>query len=72
MATTKKGGTKGAAKKAATSISGGTLTLRSSPKAKFLNIAFDLEKEFARGGCPGCRSGISRIVFQDPVAKNVK
>jgi hypothetical protein len=72
MATAKKGGTKGAAKSAAAPGSGGTLTLRVSPKAKFLQIVFDLEKEFAHGGCPGCRSGISRIVFQDPVAKTVK
>jgi hypothetical protein len=71
MATTKKAGTKASGKKAAATL-GRTLTVTAGPKAKFLTIAVQLEKAFKQGGCPGCRSGVDRIVFQDRVLPNVR
>ncbi|HEY6188622.1 MAG TPA: hypothetical protein VIW80_13275 [Pyrinomonadaceae bacterium] len=75
MATTKKTGAKGAAKasgKSAAATTGRTLTVTAGAKARLGTIAAQLEKEFKRAGCPACRSGIDRIVFQDKVLTNVK
>jgi hypothetical protein len=75
MATTKKASAKGSAKasgKRAAATTGRALTIKTSPQAKFPKIVLELELAFARGGCPGCRSGIDRIVFQDRVLPNVK
>ena len=75
MATTKKARAKGATKASSQKVAATTsktLTVAAGPKARFLSITVQLEKAFKRAGCPGCRSGIDRIVFQDPVLGNVK
>jgi len=75
MATAKKASTKKAAKgssKSTTVTGGSTLTLKAGRQARFPKIVIELEKAFKRGGCPGCRSGIDRIVFQDQVLTGVK
>ncbi len=42
-----------------------TLHVKTSPRAKFPTIVLELGKAFKHAGCPGCRSGFDRIVFQD-------
>lgn len=70
MATAKK--SKASVKAAAATTGGKTLSVKASPKAKFLRIVVELERAFKQAGCPTCRSGKERIVFQDVVAGNVK
>jgi hypothetical protein len=72
MVTTKKAGSKKATSSSGQVTTGKTLTLTAGRNAKFLTIAVQLEKAFKRGGCPGCRSGVDRIVFQDQVLTNVR
>jgi hypothetical protein len=75
MVTTKKANAKGTAKasgKKAAATTGRSLTVTAGPNARFVTIAVQLEKAFKRAGCPGCRSGIDRIVFQDQVLTNVR
>lgn len=75
MVTTKKASAKGSAKasvKSAAATSSKTLTVSAGPKARFASVALQLEKAFKRGGCPGCRSGIDRIVFEDPALPSIK
>ena len=80
MATAKKASAKGSAKgsakasgkKAGTVTGGRTLTVKVAPGAKILKVGIGIEKAFKQAGCPGCRSGIDRIVFQDPVLRNVE
>jgi hypothetical protein len=75
MPTTKKAGTKKAAKASgpqAATTGGKTLTVAASRQARFPKIVLELERAFKRGGCPGCRSGIDRIVFQDQVLPEVR
>ena len=73
MATAKKASAKGDAKKSpAATIATSTLTVKASPKSRFVTIAVELERAFKRAGCPGCRSGIDKIVFQDQVINKVK
>lgn len=75
MATAKKASTKKAAKgssKVTTVTGGSTLTVRTSRQARLPKIAIELGKAFKRAGCPACRSGIDRIVFQDQVLGSVK
>lgn len=67
MPTTKKAGVK----KAATT-GGATLTVTAPPNARFLRVVKELERAFHQAGCPGCRSGKDRILFQDKVASKVK
>ena len=70
MATAKKA--KASARGPATTTGGKTLTVRSSPRAKFLSIVVQLERAFKQAGCPACRSGKERIVFEDVVAGNIR
>lgn len=49
-----------------------TLTVTAGPRARTASVFAAIEKEYIRGGCPGCRSGKDRIVFKDPVIRNVK
>ena len=71
MATAKKAGTKKAAK--GTTLTGGsTLTVKTTRQARLPKIAAELERAFKQAGCPACRSGIDRIVFQDQILTKVK
>ena len=70
MATAKKA--KASGKAAATTTGGSTLTVRASRNAKIVKIVLELERAFKQAGCPTCRSGKERIVFEDVVVKNIK
>jgi hypothetical protein len=68
MVTTKKAGAKRTAKasgKREAATTGRTLKVTTSPRVKFLILTVHLQKAFKQAGCPGCRSGIDRIVFTD-------
>lgn len=68
MPTTKKAGPK----KAAATTGGTTLTVTAPRNANFLRVVKELERAFHKTGCPGCRSGKDRILFQDKVVATVK
>ena len=70
MATAKKA--KASPKAAATTTGGKSLTVRTTPNAKIGKIVVELERAFKLSGCPTCRSGKERIVFEDVVAGKIK
>lgn len=70
MATAKKA--KASARAAAPTSGGRNLTLRTSPDAKLAKIVVELGRAFKQAGCPGCRSGKERIVFEDLVTGKIK
>lgn len=70
MATAKKA--TASAKAAATTTGGKNLTLRTSRNAKLGKIVVELGRAFKQAGCPACRSGKERILFEDVVAGNIK
>lgn len=70
MATAKKA--KASAKAAATTTGGKTLTVKASRNAKIVKIVVELERAFKQAGCPTCRSGKERIVFEDLVTGQIK
>ena len=67
MATSKKGG----AKSAAAGI-GKVLKVAAPPNAKLPSLARAVERAFGKTACRGCRSGIDRIVFEDPAMQKIK
>jgi hypothetical protein len=75
MPTTKKGGAKGTAKASGQSqaVTGGSvLTVKASSRASIIDLAFKLQQAYKQRGCPGCRSGIDRIVFENQGPVNTK
>ena len=73
MPTTKKATAKRAAKNSNPTVpADGTLIVKAGKRARFPSLVIQLEKAYHQRGCPGCRSGIDRITFQDQVITNVK
>lgn len=46
----------------------GELRVGASRNAPIADIVTELRKKFREAGCPGCRSGIDRIILEDIVA----
>jgi hypothetical protein len=76
MPTTRKAATKGTTKARVqgqrVTTGSKTLAVSAPGQARFPRLVRELERAFKEAGCPGCRSGIDRIVFQDRVLGNVR
>ena len=66
--------TKKAASKTGTSTTtrAKKLSVTVARNANILKVGIGIEKAFKQAGCPGCRSGVDQIVFNDPVVNRVR